>query len=108
MCACANGAVLKRRCRNMGITDFVSKHKPKHLTPVLLAALVWIGTPFLITLDEGFTNLAEKTNLTSYDFIQPWIKSTLVALTALGAFMDRAIERRRQKLDTEFTPRPKP
>lgn len=86
---------------NMGfVTDFVTKHT-RHATPVVIAGLVFVATPVLVTLDEGMDQLSLKTDARPYDYKKPWIKAAIVGLTALGALMNQAVAERRQKIGSE-------
>lgn len=79
------------------------RRKARYMGPVFAMGLVWIATPFLITLDEGMDNLAEMPIKSSYDWYRPWVKAGIVALAALGSFMDRTLDHRRRKITEEET-----
>ena len=70
--------------------------------PYAVAAIAFF-TAYFTTFDEGQIALSQIKNPTTYEFVRPWVKSTIVGLVALGAFMDRSLERRRKKVEEEET-----
>lgn len=84
----------------MGITEFFKKNT-RHSTPLFVMATVFIGVPTLINLDSTMANLATQANVTQYDWIQAIIKASIVALTALGGFMNTTYKEWQERKSTD-------
>lgn len=80
------------------ITAFVRRHT-SHATPVVVASLVFVVSPMVVTLDSETEALSRVNDPTPYQVRRPWFKTAIVGLGALGALCSNAIADRRRRLD---------
>ena len=89
----------------MGITTFFAKHT-RHSTPIFIRGACFVGGPFLITLKAELTLLQHSGDTSVLAWTCAFVQASVIALGALGAFMDRTYsnfrEEKKKLTETEF------